>query len=268
MAPHLVEQPVDAPRIFTPEYYQRMRDLESASWWNAGMRDIAALLLDDVTLPDSGVLLDVGCGSGQTMEWFVRQHPGWRAAGLDVATEGLVAARALGVTTVLTGSALDLPIPSASVDLVITLDVVQHLPLDGGDARAFAEIHRVLKPGGYLFLRTNAQAFPHIADDHTFQFHKYRTPELRAKLEAAKLRVVRLGRLNALLGLAEIPRELRVRHQENSYHGLLAQPRGEQPWSASLKRAWLHLEGQALRRGASLPLGRTILALCRKPTES
>ena len=33
-----------APRIFTPEYYERMRRLEAISWWNAGMRDVAAAL--------------------------------------------------------------------------------------------------------------------------------------------------------------------------------------------------------------------------------
>ena len=258
---------MEAPRIFTPESYQRMRDLESMSWWNAGMRDVAATLLADARLPERGLLLDVGCGSGQTMTWFSQRHPRWRRVGLDVAAEGLMAARHFGLTTVMTASALDLPIPSATVDLVITLDVLQHLPLEGGDARALREIHRVLKPGGYVFIRTNAQTLPHVADDRAFQFHKYRTGELREKLEHAQLRVIRIGRLNALLGLAEIPRELRARRDDrngHSYHGLLAQPRSEPRWSASLKRAWLQVEGRALRGGASLPLGRTILALCRK----
>ena len=258
---------MNAPRIFTPEYYERMRDFESGSWWNAGMRDVAASMLDDVELPARGLLLDVGCGSGQTMAWFARQHPHWRRVGLDVAVDGLIAARRLGVTTVTSASALDLPITSESVDLVITLDVLQHLPLSGGDSRALSEIHRVLKPGGYAFIRTNAQSFPHVADDHTFQFHKYRIAELRSKLTRAHLRVVRIGRLNALLGLAEIPRELRARrdHPEHSYHGILAQPRSDRQWSANLKRAWLQIEGRAVRRNASLPLGRTIVALCRKP---
>ena len=50
------------PRIFTPEYYRRMRDLESSSWWNAGMRDVATSLLGLTTLPSAGTLLDIGCG--------------------------------------------------------------------------------------------------------------------------------------------------------------------------------------------------------------
>jgi SAM-dependent methyltransferase len=257
-------QPREGPRIFTPDYYQRMRDLESASWWNAGMRDVASMLLGLVDLPARGLLLDVGCGSGQTMSWFSGLHPGWQTIGLDVAPEGLTAARALGISSVLRASALQLPVPAASVDLVITLDVLQHVPLDGGDGRALSEIARVLKPGGFLFVRTNGQSFPREADDPTYQFHKYEPRELRTKLSAAGLRVIRLGRVNALLGLAEIPRELRAGGREHSYHGLLAEPVAEPRWQAALKRSWLRVEGRFVQQGGSWPLGRTIVALCQR----
>lgn len=253
-----------APRIFTPDYYERMRVLESTSWWNAGMRDVAWMLLSLVTLPTRGQMLDVGCGSGQTMSWFSSLQPHWRTLGLDVAPEGLAAARAIGLRTVLRASALDLPIPTASVDLVMTLDVLQHLPLDGGDARALDEIARVLKPGGYLFLRTNSQSLPRAADDPSYQFHKYDAAELRTSLRNAGFRVLVLGRMNALLGFSEIPRELRARSADHSYHGLLSEPRGEPRWSAELKRAWLRFEGRLVRSGLSLPLGRTIVALCQR----
>ncbi len=251
------------PRIFTPEYYQRMRDLESSSWWNAGMRDVATSLLGLTTLPPTGTMLDIGCGSGQTMSWFSAARPGWRSIGLDVAPEGLAAARTLG-EKVMRASALDLPAQSSSIDFVITLDVLQHLPLDGGDRRAIAEIVRVLKPGGHVFIRTNGQSFPRAADDPVYQFHKYETTELRDKLAFGGLRVIRIGRLNALLGLAEIPRELRAGNSEHSYHGLLSQPRREPRWRAELKRAWLRAEGRLVSQGGSWPLGRTIVALCQR----
>ena len=254
-----------APFVFTPDYYQRLRELERVAWWNAGMRDVASSLLELVHLPPRGALLDVGCGSGQTMEWFCRLHPGWRPYGLDVAIEGLTAARSFGLSGVLRASALELPIATATMDLVITLDVLQHLPLNGGDVRALAEMVRVLKPGGHLLIRTNGQSIPQTPDDPAFQFHKYRTAELRAKLTGAGLRVIRLGRLNAVLGLAEIPRELRARTKDHSYHGLLSEPRQEARWSAALKRAYLRFEGRLVRHGASLPLGRTIVAICERP---
>ena len=257
------QQRVHDPRIFTPEYYQRMRDLESSSWWNAGMRDVAASLLSLTALPASGTMLDIGCGSGQTMSWFTRARPKWRSFGLDVAPEGLSAATALG-ESVMRASALDLPARSATIDLVMTLDVLQHLPLDGGDRRAIGEMVRVLKPGGYLFIRTNGQSLPRAEDDPVYDFHKYGTTELRAKLTAAGLRVIRIGRLNALLGLAEIPRELKAGKGEHSYHGLLAQPRQEPRWSSGIKRAWLRTEGRLVKQGGSWPLGRTIVAICQR----
>jgi SAM-dependent methyltransferase len=251
------------PRIFTPEYYERMRGLEEDGWWNAGMRDMAARFLGQARLPDRGLLLDVGCGSGQTIRWLLGLLPGWKAAGIDVALDGLRAAPAQGATAVVAGSALDIPLADGSADLVVTLDVIQHLPLEGGDVRALREMRRVLRQDGTLFVRTNAQAFPVTPDDPEHNFHKYRVPELEGKLHEAGFRVDRLSRVNALLGLAEIPRELRAdREQASSYHGILAQPRGSGGLGGRLKRSWLGVEGRAAAVGLRLPLGRTILALC------
>ena len=249
------------PRIFAPEYYARMRALESGSWWNAAMRDTAAHWLTRAALPDHGLMLDVGCGSGQTMTWFARHWPAWRTLGLDVSREGLHAARQGADHRVLGASATDLPLPDGAVDAIVTLDVLQHLPLHGGDTQALAEMRRVLKPGGVLLVRTNAQSWPRTSDDEQYNFHKYAAGELRGKLAAAGFVVHRLGSLNALLGLAEIPRELRVRRVVGTgYAGLLAKaPRPDPLWR--IKHGWLRLEGSLVGAGFSLPLGRTILAL-------
>jgi len=257
----------DAPKIFTPEYYARMRQLEADSWWNSAMRDIAAGLLRDAWIPGRGLLLDAGCGSGQTMTWFAQEWRAWRSIGFDVAPEGLLAARRDG-HTVVRASATDLPYPESCADLIITLDVLQHLPLHGGDDTALREMYRVLKPDGLLLIRTNAQSFPASADDAKFDFRKYTPSLLRARLTAAGFDILRLGRVNAVLGLAEIPREMRAgRQQESDYHGILATPRSATGFAGRIKRAWLGLEGRAMRLGWQLPLGRTIFALCRREAE-
>ena len=254
-----------APRIFTPEYYERMRELESGSWWNAAMRDVVGKLLSDVNLPNEGTIIDVGCGSGQTLTWFTKTFGNWRPLGCDISEEAVIAAQRLGFE-IAKASALDLPYPTASADVVITLDVLQHVPLNGGDLTALREMRRVLKPGGWLFIRTNAQSFPQTADDHEFQFHRYEPLELRQKLESVGFRVRRLSRVNALLGLAEIPRELRARRsQTNDYHGILATSNANGSWTSVAKRAWVGLEGEAVRAGVRLPAGRTIVALCSNP---
>ena len=249
-----------APRIFSPEYYSRMRALESASWWNAGMRDLAARLLRQAGLPEAGVLLDAGCGSGQTMHWFRQMWPGWRTIGIDVAKTGLQAALANSGETVVAGSVLALPIDQASVDGIISLDLLQHLPLGGGDLAALREFRRVLRPGGVLLIRTNAQAWPPVPDDSVHDFHKYTPGELRHRLATAGFRIQRLGRVNALLGLMEIPRELRSqRIGGTGYAGLLSSvPKPGLAWH--LKRRWLDLEGRFVAAGGSVPLGRSLLA--------
>lgn len=254
----------ESPHIFTPEYYVRLRDLEATSWWNEGMRDIAAVLLKRAGVSQRGAVLDAGCGSGQTMSWFLGQYPLWAAIGVDVATDGLHAARG-DLLPVCCASTLHLPLADKTVDVVVSLDVLQHLPLDGGDAMALAEFFRVMRSGGTLLLRTNAQTFPRTRDDNEFSFRKYRPKELRRRLSAAGFEILTLGRCNALLGLAEIPRELAAtRHRGGGYHGVLARPRGDSGIAHRLKRGWLNLEGRAVAAGLSLPLGRTLFALCRK----
>jgi SAM-dependent methyltransferase len=256
---------VSGPLIFTPEYYERMRALEASSWWNAAMRDVAQSLLFHAHLPSTGIVADIGCGSGQTMRWLGELLPGWQAVGCDISMHGLQAAQASGLPVV-AATALELPYGDATLDALISLDVLQHLPLGGGDVTAMREMRRILKPRGWLFIRTNAQSFPRTPDDAEFNFHRYQPAELRARLESAGFRVARLSRLNALLGLAEVPRELgstRWRGRERGYGGILAEPRAQRGLVDAAKRAWVGIEGRLVRAGIPLPLGRTIVALCQ-----
>lgn len=254
-----------APQIFSPEYYARMRDLESGAWWNAGMRDIAASLLAKATLPHRGLMIDAGCGSGQTMSWFLSSHPSWQSWGCDVAIDGVKAASAAHLE-VAQADVMNLPLPRGFADLVVSFDVIQHLPLDRGDLQALSEFFRVLRPGGYLLLRTNAQSWPHTIDDPANNFRKYSPALLRDRLNQAGFVIDYLSRANALLGLAEIPREARAsREGGHGYHGILAEPRGHAGIGRSLKRGMLRIEGVAIANHMRLPFGRSLVALAHKP---
>jgi len=251
---------VSAPMIFSADYYARLRALEEGSWWHAALRDVAGGLLARARLPARGRAVDVGCGSGLTLAWFLAARPQWRAVGFDVSLAAARAAAATRPREVVAAAAAAIPLETASTDLVLCFDVLQHLPLAGGDRAALGEMRRVLRPGGALLLRTNAQSWPPLADDPEHEFRRYTPVDLRRKLAAEGFRVRRLGRVNALLGLAEIPRELRRRRDGGGYAGLLAElPRRGLGWR--LKRAWLRGEGRLVALGASWPLGRTLLAL-------
>lgn len=96
--------------------------------------------------PKTHRILDAGCGEGLLVEEY-RQR-GYDISGLDLNYESEHVQR---------GSLLDLPYADASWDVVLALDVLEHLPLLEQPV-ALHEIARVLRPGGSFCL-----AVPNLA---------------------------------------------------------------------------------------------------------
>lgn len=92
---------------------------------------------------DAGRVLDVGCGSSR----IVGSRP---MVGLDIALAKLRYARRYR-NPLVHGSIFALPFKDATFDTVICSEVIEHLP---ADERLFAELERVLRPGGRLILGT------------------------------------------------------------------------------------------------------------------
>jgi len=104
------------------------------------------------TLAAGEVVLDLGSGGGVDVLLSARRvGPAGKAYGLDMTDEMLVLARdnaaKAGVTNVefLKGEIEDIPLPDASVDVVISNCVIN---LSTDKDRVLAEAFRVLKPGG------------------------------------------------------------------------------------------------------------------------
>ncbi len=93
-------------------------------------------------------LLEIGCGLGTDLFQFAKG--GARTAGLDLTPASVALARrrfeleGMG-GDFLVGDAENLPLAGASVDVVYSFGVLHHTP---DTARAFREVHRVLRPGG------------------------------------------------------------------------------------------------------------------------
>src|SRR3954453_4455280 len=90
-------------------------------------------------LPASARVLDAGCGEGVIVEEYARR----------LAITGVDANYASDHVT--QGSLGSLPFPDGSFDHALCLDVLEHLSFEE-QPRALAELHRVLKPGGELFV--------------------------------------------------------------------------------------------------------------------
>lgn len=91
-----------------------------------------------------GRIIDIGCGSSR----ILRDMP--RAVGVDVSFAKLRYMRRYGIPLV-HGSIFALPFRDQCADVVVCSEVIEHIP--GGPA-PFAEMARVLRPGGILVLGT------------------------------------------------------------------------------------------------------------------
>jgi len=137
-----------AGRLYTPEQLRLLPPGAVAQALGVGNPVRAA------ALAPGEVVIDLGCGGG--IDTILAAHavaPDGRAIGLDMLPEMLaVAARnaaAAGVTNVewLQGQIEAIPMPEASVDAVISNGVINLSPRK---SRAFAEVFRILRPGGRM----------------------------------------------------------------------------------------------------------------------
>jgi len=143
-------------RILEPEVMDTAEEAEAYDHMDHS--DVNRVLVDRfLELGGAGLVLDVGTGPAHVPIELVERAPGTRCVAIDAAGHMLrtgaahVERSGTGdrVRLVLT-DAKKLPLGDASIDAVLSNSIVHHIP---DPVPCFAEIARVLKPGGALMLR-------------------------------------------------------------------------------------------------------------------
>lgn len=244
------------PTALSSGYFRSIYEIEQHHWWQRGMRLISAALLGGRLTRPGQDLLDVGCGTGGFLSWARQAAPIARLCGADVAPAALELARERVPDAELHAAPIwCLPFESASFDVVVTNDVLQHVP-EAWVASGLAELHRVVRSDGVILVRTNGAIRARRERD---DWRVYDRDSLREAIEAAGLRCDRLSYANLMPSLIAVVRRRRPEAPTEIRHGV---PTPVSPVKNTIGYSLLRAEARYLARPTrALPFGHALLAV-------
>jgi SAM-dependent methyltransferase len=232
-------------------------------WFRGFKRFVAPLIEEAIAGRSRPTLLDAGCGTGANVA-FLEQYG--IAFGLELFARGLAFGHARGLRRLMQGTVTHLPFADASIDVVLSFDVLYCLD-NPAEQAALREMFRVLRPGGSVVI--NVAALDILKGDHSTlggEVRRYTKRDLRDKLERAGFQIVRLTYTNATLfpitaSVRALQRLRGVKAAQDSKGDFYVPPR---PIN-SLFSGVLAVESKIIAAGIDMPVGSSLLCLAKKP---
>ena len=241
--------------------FEYLYNLEEHYWWFVAMRQIT----DSIVGPDldarSFTVLDAGCGTGFNLHHY--EKAGHSVFAFDIDGDAIAGVQRRGFQKMCQGSVTEIPYRSEAFDFVFSFDVLQQLSLEAG-AQAMSEMHRVLKPGGGLFIRVAAFEWMRSSHDEELHTeHRYSRPELREMLRKAgfDLRLATYGN-TFLFPVILLRRSLKM-FGIGRGTDVKPLPAGLS-WIDPIFRNVLAAEARILGSKRSLPFGLSVICYARK----
>ncbi len=170
--------------------------VERAHWWFVVRRRLVLEQARRWAPPHLEEILEVGSGTGATLRDLGACFPGVTVRGVEPSPAARQVAAAAG-SQVVAGSFEQLPIATDTIDMLLALDVLEHLD---DDSVGLLEAARVLRPGGRLILTLPALPAlwgPH--DDLNGHRRRYSRAAVRERTLAAGFGIERLTSFNTVL---------------------------------------------------------------------
>lgn len=178
--------------------YQLMYQSELNHWWDKGKRKIIRSLIKKYGWSSEAKLkiLDIGCGTGALAKEIGNLGDYY---GIDVSEKAVDFCKKRGIKNVEQGDAIHIPYGADHFDMVLALDVIEHIDDDSG---ALDEVRRVLRPGGIAIVTAPAFKFLWGPTDIFFRhYRRYRLGELRSRLKEKNFSLVKSSYYNTFLFL-------------------------------------------------------------------
>jgi SAM-dependent methyltransferase len=248
--------------FMNPAEFANIRQSEEDFWWYRGLRATLFRMLEPHLAGRTiSRALEAGCGTGYLSQLLQRER-GWPIVPLDFSSDGLGFARELGVRNAVQGDVRCLPFGDAAFDLVMSVDVIAHLPR-GDELPAAREMARVAKRGGLVVVRSSALDI--LRSRHS-EFAQERQRFTRRRLlelfGGAGIRVLRCSYSNSLLMPVAL---LKFRLWEPLWRKPAesgVQPVA--PWLDWLLYTPMAMEAAWLGAGHDLPVGQSLVLIGEK----
>lgn len=236
-----------------------MQELEERHWWYRSRTRLVEGDLSRLYGDRKGLrILDLATACGKNLEHFGERG---QVYGIDISRESLRYCRERRGAGIVLADAMGIPFKDGAFDLVLALDALEHFE---DDAKALAEIGRVLKGGGHLVITVPALMLLWSAHDEAYHHRRrYTRAELAGKLEAAGFTVERITYWTSLL----LPPVYLFRKVRGLWRD--GEPRSDFHTSLpSIANQFFGgvqaLERAAIARGLRLPFGVSLFCAVRK----
>ena len=248
--------------FMNPAEFANIRRSEEAFWWYLGMRSILFRMMEP-HLAGRRIerVLEAGCGTGYLAHLLQRER-GWPIVSMDLSGDGLRYARELGVARPVQGDIRAMPFATGAFDLVMSVDVIAHLP-PGGEHDAARELWRVTRRGGLLVVRTAAlDVLRSRHGEFAHERQRFTRQRLTGLFAGAGLRILGCTYVNSLLlpvALAKFRlwEPLMRRPAESGVHPVA-------PWLDRLLYMPLGIEAAWIGAGHGFPVGQSLLLIGEK----
>lgn len=248
--------------MINPEEIANIAAQEETFWWFRGMRHIAFRLLDPIVGSHRiRRVFEAGSGTGHFAS-LVSTRYRIPLVGLDLDASATRICRQRSGVECVQGNLVSLPFPAECFDLVLAMDVLAHFQKPE-EAVAIRELLRILRTGGFLFLRTSALGiFRSHHSEFVWEQQRFSRKGLRELALSEGLAIHRLSYANFLLSPLALLKfriwEPLTRRSPSSGLSPVAKPVGALFYGA------LRLESSLISRGFNAPFGQSLYLLAQK----
>jgi SAM-dependent methyltransferase len=252
---------------YDPQFFTKIAAIEREHFWFCARARIIACVAKQVVskLQPGYRFIEAGCGTGMVLRELVRVCTRGNVSGIDLFPEAVAFAEEAASCPVMVGD-LEEPKGFGEADVVGTFDVLEHL---ADDRKILRGLNRILKPGGTLILTVPAHmslwSYFDVASCH---YRRYTASQLEQLLRESGFEIDYLTEfMMSLFPVLWLVRRLHGRGRAMDRENAVGKATNELtvvPVVNGILKLILSWETVAIRHRWRLPIGTSLLAVCRK----